>query len=210
MTPTTITDLDLMRPRHVMITSATDVAGVVASRFRSNSETSVAGKAIPSESSTDRSEPPQSLERDLERLFAESRYDVFEDGMNSEFGRRLVAMVRTYGNSVLLEINALLRSAVTSKSVAAECLRVLGLIKDRSTHAFRRWILADFLNAKRILVRDAAIVGLSSLDDPAVLPSLRLALQNESSAELRSDLDQLREQLENPERRYALSSAENP
>jgi hypothetical protein len=210
MTTTAPTDLDLMRPRLVIASSATANARVVASRLASNSETSVASEAAPSESSTGRGSVPQSIERELQKIFTEGRYEVFEDGMDSDFGRRLETMIRAHGNSALLEINALLRSAVAPKSVAAECLRILGRLKDRNTHAFRRWILADLLSAKSILVRDAAVVGLSSLDDPAVLSSLCLALQNESSAELRSDLNQLREQLENPERPYALSSEENP
>jgi hypothetical protein len=210
MIPSAVTDLDLRKPRHVIVTSATGNARVVASELGSNTATGVAAERVPSESSTASSGVPQSLERDLQKLFVEARYEVFEDGMSSEFACRLERVIRAHGNSALLELNALLRVPTTSKTVAAECLRIIGRLKDRQTHAFRRWILADLLNAKSVLVRDAAIVGLSSLDDPSVLASVRLALENEKSAELRFDLDQLREQLESPERGYALSFAQNP
>ncbi len=209
--PTAITDLDLRKPRHVIVTSATSNAQVIASELSSvTATTGVPPDKVPSESSTTSSSVPQSLERELQKLFAEARYEVFEDGMSSDFSRRLEAVIRAQGNSALLELNALLRVPTTSTIVAAECLRIIGRLKDKQTHAFRRWILADRLNAKNVLVRDAAIIGLSSLDDPSVLCSVRLALEKEESAELRSDLDQLREQLENPERGYALSFAENP
>ena len=210
MTPSAITDLDLRRPRHVIVTSATSNAQVIASELASITATGARPNKIPSESATTGSKVPQSLERELQRLFAEARYEVFEDGMGSDFSRRLEATIRAHGNLALLELNALLRVPTASPTVAAECLRIIGRLKDKQTHAFRRWILADLLNAKSVLVRDAAIIGLSSLDDPSVLSSVRLALEKEESAELRFDLDQLREQLENPERGYALSFAENP
>ena len=210
MMPSAITDLDLRKPRHVVVTSETSNARVVASELASITATGARSDKIPSESSTTSSRVPQSLERELQKLFAEARYEVFEDGMGSNFSRQLEAMIRAHGNYARLELNALLRVPTTSPTVAAECLRIIGRLKDKQTHAFRRWILADLLNAKSVLVRDAAIIGLSSLDDPSVLSSVRLALEKEQSAELRFDLDQLREQLENPERGYALSFAENP
>ncbi len=81
MTPSAITDLDLRRPRHVIVTSATGNAQVIASELASITATGARRNKIPSESSTTRSRVPQSLERELQKLFAEARYEVFEDGM---------------------------------------------------------------------------------------------------------------------------------
>ena len=132
--PSAITDLDLRKPRHVVVTSETSNARVVASELASITATGARSDKIPSESSTTSSRVPQSLERELQRLFAEARYEVFEDGMGSDFSRRLEAMIRAHGNLALLELNALLRVPITSPTVAAECLRKIGRLKDTHTH----------------------------------------------------------------------------
>ncbi len=148
---------------------------------------------------------PESVTRELEQLFFSAAHEVFEDGVESEFSCRFVELVRTSGDTALLETGALLHSLSTPVHVAAEALRWLGRIDDSVTHNHRRWILADSLRHRSILVRDAAVAGLAALDDPSVKPYVQRALVVESSAQLREDLSQLLEQLEHPERGYALA-----
>src|SRR5215467_10038710 len=134
MTPTSPTDLNVSRPHQVLFTSATAGARIVPFTAGSNAKTSLADGSIVSEASTRRATVPRNVERELQYIFAQARYEVFEDGVTSEFGRRLQAAIRVHGNSALLEMNALLRDPTTSKNVAAESLRVLGRVKDRHTH----------------------------------------------------------------------------
>jgi hypothetical protein len=167
-------------------------------------ETSPGRDDIPASSSTKRTVTSETIEQELQQLFNECRHDVFEDGIESDFSRRLVRMVETGGNMVLLELNALLRSPSTSPNVSAEALRWLGLMRHRETHAYRRWILTDLLKASSVLTRDGAIVGLLNLDDPSIKHAVQAARDLERSEQLREDLSQLLEQLEMPEQRYAL------
>ena len=82
-------------------------------------------------------------------------------------------------------------------------------MRHAETHAYRRWILTDLLKAPSVLIRDGAIVGLLNLDDPYIKHSVQAARDSEPSEQLREDLSQLLEQLEMPERRYALFTEEN-
>ncbi len=210
MIPTTNPEhLCHFKPRYVLVTSATgsrDIAFQSQTTGASTTEIQLRQAAV---SSTEKIPPVQSLERALQQVFAESRHDVFEDGMKSEFSRRLVELVLRKGEAALLELNAQFRAGTTSKNLVAEALRWLGLIRDAQTHAFRRWILTDMLRSSSISIRDGAIVGLSSLDDPATKPAVQVCLKVEESEELRRDLAQLLQQLEMPEAGYALSVEED-
>jgi hypothetical protein len=161
------------------------------------------------ESATARHIPPRSVEQELQQVFRAARYEIFEDGVESEFSQRLVELIARSGESTLLESNALIRASSTPRHVAAEALKWLGWIRDPHTHAFRRWILADNLTAASVLVRDGAIVGLTYLNDPATKQYVIAARSKEVSAELCRDLDQLIDQLEFPEKGYVLFSEEN-
>jgi hypothetical protein len=199
----------VFRPNYVVVTSSTDARGVILHRANLDAGTSYALLDVPAASSTKRTAAAESIEKELQQLFNEFRHEVFEDGVESDFSRRLVRVIETKGNMALLELNALLRSPNTPSNVAAEALRWIGQMRHSETHAYRRWILTDLLKASSVLIRDGAIVGLLNLDDPSTKHSVQAARDSEQSEQLRQDLSQLLEQLEIPERRYALFIEEN-
>ena len=202
--------LSVFQPHYVVITSSTAARArePILLRMRGVGTTMVQLDA-PASSSTKQIINSENIERELEQLFHEFRHEVFEDGVESDFSRRLLRMIETKGNMALLELNALLRARSTPLTVSAEALRWLGQMRDRETHAYRRWILTDLLKAPSILIRDGAIVGLLTLDDPSIKHSVRAALESEPSEQLREDLSQLLDQLEMPEQHYALFAEEN-
>jgi hypothetical protein len=201
--------LALFRQKYIIVTSSTNTRGDIMHEMRLDTATSTNLSETPPNSSTRLVPPPETTERELQQLFEEFRHAVFEDGVDSDFGQRLVQIVENKGNIALLELNALLRVPTTPTNVGAEALRWLGQMRHQETHAFRRWILADFLKAPSVLIRDGAIVGLLNLDDPAVMHAVQAALDTEPSKQLKEDLAQLLEQLQMPERHYALFAQEN-
>jgi hypothetical protein len=200
--------LSVFKPNSVIFTSSTDAREPILRRI-GGAGTSMVQSDAPASSSTKQVISSENIERELEQLFHEFRHEVFEDGIESDFSQRLLRMIETKGNMALLELNALLRSPSTPLTVSAEALRWLGQMRDRETHAYRRWILTDLLEAPTILIRDGAIVGLLTLDDPSIKHSVRAALESEPSEQLRKDLSQLLDQLEMPEQHYALFAEEN-
>jgi len=201
--------LVIYRPRYAVISSDTASRNVIRRHCLLDVSITAAKSDAPSSFSTRQIAAPQSVEKELERLFAECQDEIFEDGMDSDFSRRLARLILTRRDAALLELNVLVRSARTPPNLVAEALRTLGGISDKNTHAFRRWILADLLAARSVTVRDGAIVGLANLDDPSVKKMVESRLPHEPSEQLRQDLKQLLDQLETPEAGYALSVEED-
>jgi hypothetical protein len=162
------------------------------------------------ESATSPSESFRDLRFDVQQMFRGALYEMFDEGMESDFSRRLVEVIGRFGESAVLEIAAFLSDALTPAHVAAEALRWLGLIRDSKTHAIRRWVLCDSLTARSVLIRDGAIVGLTYLNDPSTRKFVELAQGSEKSQDLQADMAQLVDQLDFPEKGYVLSFEEGP
>lgn len=136
------------------------------------------------------------LSRRVRAMFEYAAQLRFEDGIENQFSKGLVALVRKEGAAALEAIEVFIMDTRTSAEVAGEALRWLGLIEDPPSHRDRLSLLARSLHAASAKVRDGAIVGLALLDDPAALPALRAALEQETSTSLREDIIQVIEQLE--------------
>lgn len=168
-------------------------------------------ESAPVEASTqiaeDTSEHPSAdnLSDQLERLFQCSRYQVFEDGMESDFSRQLTFFILYYRHDALSELSSLLGSTAVAPEVSAEALRWIGRLHDPSTKPHRLWLLERTLSSGNPVIRDGAIVGLAALDDRRAIVYVARAIEVEPLPELRNDLIQLLKQLESPEQWYALS-----
>jgi hypothetical protein len=178
--------------------------------FRVTVATSQNEPELVAESATSRSKVSPTLEAKVAQIFSAARYEIFEDGMESEFSRGLIDIVLRHGQAGVLEIAAVLKQPTTPSPVAAEALRWLGWIRDPSTHAIRQWVLCDSLTAHSLIVRDGAIVGLTYFNDPSTRSYIVSARASEASEALQIDLDQLLDQLDFPEKGYVLSPQENP
>ena len=73
---------------------------------------------------------------------------------------------------------------------------MLGRMNDSITRNRRLWILESGLFSSSARIRDAAGLGLASLDDPHAIPYVRKAIDEERCDELREDLQQILEQLQ--------------
>lgn len=142
-----------------------------------------------------RARPPK-IDRNFQRLFEAAREETFEDGVESQFSRGLELQIRRYGESALESLTYFIIGEKINSEIAAEILRWLGRIKHSSTRASRLWLLKRSLFCASASVRDGALLGLASLDDPATIPHLKQAIDRERIAELREDMQQVLVQLE--------------
>lgn len=129
-------------------------------------------------------------------LFRKAQGIAFEDGMETEFSRELVRLVRKHGKVAMEIITALIVNENVDAGVAAEALRWLGRMEYLPSYHDRLWLLEKSLFSRSVLVRDGAALGLASLDDPHAIPYLQRAIEHEKYASLREDLEQVRDQLE--------------
>jgi len=136
------------------------------------------------------------VERIIGYLFESAREEYFEDGMESDFSRELISVVKKYRNLAMGEISHLITGDRVDEEVASEALRWLGRIDDESTHGWRLWVLEKSLSSKSPVVRDGAALGLVHLGDAHALQYIKKAIEQESIDELRNDLQGALKELE--------------
>ena len=136
------------------------------------------------------------VERRASTVFASAEEEVFEDGVESSFSRKLATFVWSYGKAAIDAIGRFIISDSANREVASEALRVVGRIRQPSTHRDRLWLLEHGLCSSSARVRDGAALGLAFLDDPLAVVPLRLAVEREQIPELREDMQQVLDQLE--------------
>ncbi len=133
-------------------------------------------------------------ETDTAARFDAARSEHFEDGMESEFAGWLGSLVATGGKRAMDAVTAVMENA--DPEVAAEALHCLSRLEDPRTYRDRRWLLEASLRSLSPMVRDAAVRGLSFLQDPHAIVYLRRALRDEKIGALRADISELLRELE--------------
>ena len=148
------------------------------------------------EHSTALQETPVELSRKIAVLFEAAKDQHFEDGMESEFSRELTTLIAAYGNMTVQELAYLVLSEKVNAEVASEALRWLGNMPHGASCHFRLWLLERSLLCSSPMVRDGAILGLASLDDPRAIPYIKRAIEPEQCEALRKNMEQVLVQLE--------------
>lgn len=128
--------------------------------------------------------------------FAAAELEEFEHGMENAFSRGLERRIGESGPAAVEVFTHLITRELVSTAVAAEALKTLGSSDDLGTYDYRRWLLERSLRCSQAIVRDAAALGIASLDDPHAIPFLCDAIANEENPDLREDLAQVLSQLE--------------
>lgn len=138
----------------------------------------------------------EELQGVLFQMFREGGNEIFEDGMHTNFSRKLVGYVSLYGNSALEIIKELILGSQVSTPVAADALKWLGLM-DTDAFINERRILLEFclLKSTSTWIRDGAIVGLSYIDNPQSITSVQQALEQETAQWLKGDIETVLKQL---------------
>lgn len=142
----------------------------------------------------------QEIFDEVNKLASIASDDVFEDGMESECSRGLISLVGRYGSAAVRTLATLIINERLSVEFASMALKQLGHIQDDTTYYDRIWLLEKALLSRSPRIRDAALLGLASLDDPNALPYIERAIRVERIGELRNDMQQVVYQLKATER----------
>ena len=137
------------------------------------------------------------MKQELAVLCEQARNEHFEDGMESEFSRNLMSMIQKVGSGVVEDLAVLILSDQINPEVASEALRWIGHIEHPSSYTRRLWLLETSLFRSSARIRDGALLGLSFLDDAHAVSYLERAVERERIEELKGDMKQVLEQLEN-------------
>jgi hypothetical protein len=147
-------------------------------------------------SSTIRQDYSKELAEEIYSLFKASEEQNFEDGMETEFSKKLIFLIKKYTNEAIEIITSIILYERVNAEVATEALRWLGKMDHAPSYRFRLWLLERSLGSSKARIRDGAILGLSSLNDPHAISYLKLAIEQEKCTELRKDMEQVLAQLE--------------
>jgi hypothetical protein len=139
----------------------------------------------------------ENLEEEVIQLFSNALETTFEDGMESDLSRNLYRLLIKDSDRVLDALIGLILYDRFNEEVSSEALRWLGRYNHYSSYDRRRWLLERCLHSYSPRIRDAASLGLASMDDPHAIPFLREAIGREPYPELREDMNQVLNQLEN-------------
>jgi HEAT repeat protein len=152
------------------------------------------------ENSTAQQEVQKDLNQRVFALFGAAKEQNFEDGMESEFSKGLLELVKECGADTIEALAPLIIEEKVNPEVASEALRWLGQIEHPVSYRARLWLLERGLRCSSARVRDGAALGLAFLDDPHAIPYLQQAIQQEHVSELRADMEQVLAQLESTHR----------
>lgn len=137
----------------------------------------------------------EAIRSHLDRFIVLSADEVFLDGMESRLSYGLKHLLGVGGNSVIQAIRILMDSGDVHVEAVGEILRVLGDFDDLTTYRSRLSLLLDCLSSPDSRIRDAASIGIASLDDPSALHDVEEAVKREPIEELRNDLQLVVDQL---------------
>lgn len=122
--------------------------------------------------------------------------EVFMDGMDSVFSKRITTLLIQHGDTGVSALARVLKAGDVDAETSGEILRIIGSLNESKSHYSRLWLLLDQLKSSDPRTRDAATLGLASLDDTIALPPLHIALMTEESALLQKNILLVIQQLE--------------
>lgn len=156
-------------------------------------------QAVSSDSGTDSAgnlDAGKDLYATLLNLFAAARQEDFEDGVHTDFSRKLVQIIEMLGIPAIEVIASIIINDKTNPAVSAEALKWISHINQSRTYEFRRWLLERSLQSPFSRIRDAALIGIAAIDDPHSMAAIKDAIVRETCQELREDLKQVLYQLD--------------
>jgi len=118
-----------------------------------------------------------------------------EDGMTADLGEKLTAMIQTYGDEGITALATIIASGKVPAETLSHALRWLARIDDHKTYDARLRLLTDCLLSPSHILRDGALLGLSTLGDRGAIDGIRTAAACETHASLKRDMEAVLKQL---------------
>ena len=138
----------------------------------------------------------QEIRQRLEQLISVADVEEFEVGMESHFSQGLQELFVTYAIETFAAVRERTRSSVRGAEVTAEMLRWVSRQDEPTIRVFALETLITGLTHSSSLVRDTAALGLATLDEAQASYHLEMALERETVPELREDLKDLLQSLQ--------------
>lgn len=113
-------------------------------------------------------------------LFDAYRHQEFDADIAYQFTNDLDMLIQASGKSAIRAIDSLIKKQSVDQDIVSETLKALGRIEHENTKEQRYQVLMDFIKDDSVIIRDAAVSGLSFLDDKRALPQLRMLLETET------------------------------
>ncbi len=132
----------------------------------------------------------------LRVLFQQGTDDIFEDGVENEFSKQLLSLIRENCTETALTIASMIDNQAANLEALSEALRWIGHVDDSRSFRIRRWLLERALFSNSAKVRDGAVLGISYLNDSHAVTYLRDAIAKETISDLRKDMQQALRELE--------------
>lgn len=149
------------------------------------------------ESATAKEKKEEQIGSEVSALFEAAAGEIFEDGIESRFSQGLVSLITSLGNAAVKSVADIIISGHANSEVSSEALRWIGRLDNPQSSSNRLWLLESCLNCGSAKIRDGAILGLASMDNPKAIPYIKNAMEREHLSELKKDMQQVIDQLEN-------------
>jgi HEAT repeat protein len=139
----------------------------------------------------------EEIEARLKTLLEVAKDEIFEEGVENEFSTGLISLINEYGADLVSVLAGFIVNERINEEIASEALRWLGRLDQPESYSGRLSLLEEALSNPSARIRDAASIGLATLGDPHAISYLKQALQQEACTELREDMQEILESLEN-------------
>lgn len=159
------------------------------------------------DNSTTRQEQIGDLNEKVENFFELANEEEFEDGIESDFSRKLISFIMENGSKSVEVLAPIFVNEKANAEIISEALRWIGRIDQPETENIRLWLLERCLFCTSPSVRDGATLGLASMNASSAKYSLRKAIEKEYIKELHEDMKEVLSELETHE--DAVASEEN-
>jgi hypothetical protein len=115
--------------------------------------------------------------------------------MESNFSLSLTKIIQLHHQLAMQAIVNLIDTQKFNLVSVGEAMRVIGRLEDSDTYRTRFEVLTHNLLSKYLVVRDGALIGLGSMNDPEAISYIEEAIKNEEVEESREDMKQILEDL---------------
>jgi hypothetical protein len=132
----------------------------------------------------------------IRKLLNTSGEEISDEGDGYNFYKKLESIIKKNGPDAVLALYSPIMSEDNNPEVIAETLHCLGKINNPETYELQLWLLEKSLEHPSPWVRDGAILGISYLNDPHAIPSLKSRIEREQRRILRREIEKVLAQLE--------------
>ena len=128
------------------------------------------------------------VERIVFNLFKSYGHEEFDSDISYYFTNDLEKLIIEHGKPSIEVIGNIISRETLNQYFISEILRALGRIEDTNTKNLRFDLLISYLKNVSSIIRDAAVSGLSFLDNKRALPQLRMLFETETITILKSNI----------------------